>query len=891
MFSRFPALVANILAIFAATILLPPAPIHGAEPGVKVAVFDVDATPPLGSMMAYDPVKRLDELTLRCRGIVLLGGDKPVVLCAVDWIGIANEGHDAFCDALAEAAGTTRDHVAVHTLHQHDAPSCDFTAARIVRDLNLTNYSRFDETFPRQVMRRAAEALRRALLAAQPVTHYGWGVAEVKEVASNRRILGPDGRVRAERYTATKDPALRAEPEGLIDPQVSLLSFWNGNIPVAVLSYYACHPQSYYRTGVPSPDFPGIARFIRGQAVPEALHVHFNGAGGNIGAGKYNDGAKENRVLLAQRLAEGMKQAWTATQRHSLSANDLGWQTVSVRLPAAPHLNESELVRAIKTQPPRGPIAPPDQLAWLKRVESGHAIDISCLHVGTVRVLHMPGELFVEYQLAAKAMRPDLHVAMAAYGDYGPDYIGTAAAYSQGGYETSAKSSNVAPQAEQVLIRAMKQLLAVDGSLKAGIGRVDITPQGPIWMSGYAGRTHPSEGVLGDLWAKALVIEDSGGGRVVLVTTDLIGLPHELSEEVAARLTVKYGLDRSQIVLNASHTHSGPVVWPNLKSMYFFGPADRAAVDEYRKKLADDLVRAVDMAMADRAPAEVSVGHGTVGFAINRREQAKSGVRLGVNKGGPVDHDVPVLKVAAPDGRLRAVLFAYACHNTTLGGDFYRISGDYAGFAESELESALPGATALFAILCGGDQNPQPRGKVELAQQHGKELAGEVLRVLGGKLRPVRGPLRTAYEVTELGFAPHERATFEKEAAGADKFKQARAKLMLAAYDAGQPVRTLPYPVQAVRFGDDLTLLALAGEVTVEYGLRLKREFPKENLIVMGYANEVRCYIPSLSVLRGGGYEPVTSMIYYGQPGPFAENVEERVVAACRKVLQETGPK
>ena len=210
---------------------------------------------------------------------------KPIVLCAVDWLGIANEGHDAFCDVLAEAAGTTRDRVAVHTLHQHDAPECDFTAERIVRDLKLTKYGRYEGTFQRQVIRRAADALRAALKTAQPVTHYGWGEAEVKEIASNRRILGPDGRVRAERYTATKDPALRAEPEGIIDPQVSLLSFWNGDRPLAVLSYYACHPQSYYRTSVPSPDFPGIARFIRGQAVPEALHVHFNGAGGNIGAG------------------------------------------------------------------------------------------------------------------------------------------------------------------------------------------------------------------------------------------------------------------------------------------------------------------------------------------------------------------------------------------------------------------------------------------------------------------------------------------------------------------------------------------------------------------------------------------------------------------------------
>jgi len=429
------------------------------EPVVKLAVFDVDATPPVGSAMAYDPVKRLDELTLRSRGIVLLGAGQPIVLCAVDWIGIANEGHLAFREALADAAGTTRERVAVHTLHQHDAPGCDFTAESLLKDLGLTNYGRLEGTFHREVIRRTAEAVRAAVPTAQPVTHYGWGTAEVKEVASNRRIKGPDGRIRATRYTATADPALRAEPEGVIDPQVTLLSFWDGDRPVAALSYYACHPQSYYRTGVPSSDFPGIARFIRGQAVPEALHVHFNGAGGNIGAGKYNDGAKENRLTLALRLAEGMKQAWMKTQKQPLAASDLGWQTVAVQLPPAPHLNEAELLQALKSEPARGYVARADQLAWLKRCESGPPIDVTCLRVGQARVLHLPGELFVEYQLAAKALRPDLQVSLAAYGDYGPGYIGTAVAYTEGGYETSPGASNVAPQAEAILTEAIQALL------------------------------------------------------------------------------------------------------------------------------------------------------------------------------------------------------------------------------------------------------------------------------------------------------------------------------------------------------------------------------------------------------------------------------------------------
>jgi hypothetical protein len=427
--------------------------------GLRLATFDVDATPPVGSAMAYDPVKRLSEMTLRCRGIVLLGAGQPIVLCAVDWIGIANEGHEAFCAALAQAAGTTPERVALHTVHQHDAPGCDFTAERLIRQLNRADFGRFEGTFHRQVIQRAAAAVRDALPLAQPVTHYGWGVAEVREVASNRRIKGPDGRVRATRYTATKDPKLRAEPVGVIDPQVSVLTFWNDKLPLAVLSYYACHPQSYYRTGVPSPDFPGIARFIRGQCVPEALHVHFNGAGGNLGAGKYNDGAKANRMLLAERLADGMRRAYESIEKVPLKAADVGWQSVPVSLPPAAHLNEVELWKAMQTEPDRGYIAKSDQLAWLKRVQAGCQIPITCLRVGTARVVHMPGELFVEYQLAAKALRPDLHVMMAAYGEYGPGYIGTAVAYGEGGYETSPSASNVSPQAEAVLMGAVRKLL------------------------------------------------------------------------------------------------------------------------------------------------------------------------------------------------------------------------------------------------------------------------------------------------------------------------------------------------------------------------------------------------------------------------------------------------
>ncbi len=424
---------------------------------------------------------------------------------------------------------------------------------------------------------------------------------------------------------------------------------------------------------------------------------------------------------------------------------------------------------------------------------------------------------------------------------------------------------------------------------KAGVARRDITPALPIWMSGYAARTKPAEGVVVPLWAKALAIEDGRGSRAVIVTTDVIGLPHEISDVVASRVYKQYGINRSRLLLSSSHTHSGPVIWPGIRVMFNFSPEDYRLAELYAQKLTDDLVRVVGEAVDDLSPAQLSVGHGKAGFAVNRRQTADGKVRIGVNPQGPVDPDVPVLRVTGPDGKLRALLFGYACHNTTLGGDFYRISGDYAGFAQIELEKLHPGATAMFMILCGADQNPNPRGTLEHAMNYGKALAEAVEGALAGRLRPVKPPLRADYTEINLEFAPHTRATFEEEAKNPDPFRQRRARLMLKAYDEGKPERSIAYPIQGLRFNKDFTLVALGGEVVVDYALRLKKEYPRENLIVAGYSNDVMCYIPSLRILKEGGYEPVESMIYYGHPGPFNANVEETVIGAVHSLLHSLG--
>ncbi len=451
-----------VLLLALGTILAPaPTPVVADDAGqLSIATFDIDATPPIGFMMAYDRVRRLDELGLRCRGIAILGAGEPIVLCAVDWIGIGNQSQDTFRDRIAKAAGTSADRVAVHTLHQHDAPRCDFGAESLLQQIGASDLGAHDGTFPRQVIDRLARAVEIAVESAQPITHVGFGVAKVENVASNRRIQDESGQVIATRYTATRDAAIRQLPEGIIDPELSTISFWNENTPIAVLSYYACHPQSYYRTGIPSPDFPGIARFMRSQDAPGPLYVHFNGAGGNVGAGKYNDGTPSNRLILAGRVASAMKQSLESTEKFSVAPSDIRWNFTGVALPPAKHLDREKLTTSLQQWDGVTYWGSPDKLAWVLRCESGHQIDVGCLSIGDVRILHLPGELFVEYQLAAKAMRPDLKIAMAAYGDYGPGYIGTAKAYSQGGYETSEPASNVGPETEAILLGGMEKLLS-----------------------------------------------------------------------------------------------------------------------------------------------------------------------------------------------------------------------------------------------------------------------------------------------------------------------------------------------------------------------------------------------------------------------------------------------
>lgn len=423
---------------------------------LKIGVFNVDATPPIGSPVAYATTRSITD-SLSARGIVILSGQKPIVLCAVDWIGIGNEGMDAWKERLAKAANTTTDRVSVHVLHQHDAPWCDFTFQHIVEEYGIKGIP-FDSAFLLRTIENVGLAVEKAKKNAQMVTHLGFGEAKVEKVASNRRILGKDGKVAIVRFSSTIDSMAIAAPEGVIDPWLKCVSFWNKEKPVAVLTYYATHPQSYYGTGDVSCDFVGIGRnaFEKEIGIPS---IHFNGAGGNVAAGKYNNGSPEVRPVLAGRMEAGMKKAWQATKKVTVSGKDLEWKSKSITLPVAHDLVEDELraeLRDMKKYTSATELAA-TKLAWLKQTEAGRKVQVSSLRLGNTWLLNIPGEAFVEYQLAAQALKPNGHVCTAAYEEYGPVYIGTKIAYSQGGYEIT--DSFVAPEVEGVLMDAIKAVL------------------------------------------------------------------------------------------------------------------------------------------------------------------------------------------------------------------------------------------------------------------------------------------------------------------------------------------------------------------------------------------------------------------------------------------------
>jgi neutral ceramidase len=424
---------------------------------------------------------------------------------------------------------------------------------------------------------------------------------------------------------------------------------------------------------------------------------------------------------------------------------------------------------------------------------------------------------------------------------------------------------------------------------RAGVAAVVITPAKNLWMGGYAGRLHPATGTAQDLNAKALAIADNRGARFVFLTVDAIGLPRELRQKIAARIAATHQLQPHEFVITASHTHSGPEF--RAGRVPDDGQGAEQAAHAYLELLETTLSSLAGSALAAMSPAQLSYARARAGFAMNRRLPRADGEIVNApNPDGPVDHDVPVLRVEDAEGALRAILFGYACHNTTLTQHSYVYCGDYAGYAQQYLQDDRPGVVALFMTGCAGDQNPYPRGTLPLAQAHGRSLATAVEAALATKPKTLTGPLRSAYAEIDLRYSPvPSRAEYEARLGSSEQYLAGHAGRMLRRLDEeGRLPATYPYPLQVLRFGDGLHVIALGGEAVVDYALRLKRELGGSGSVwVAAYSNDVMGYVPTERVLSEGGYEAVrATRLGSLHPSPWAPGLEEQIIAKVHQLVR-----
>jgi hypothetical protein len=410
------------LLAFVSTVFLAPSLI-AAE--FAVATFTVDVTVPLDhGMMGGSWKSKSVADPLYAKGVVIVGGEKPVVFVSVDWCEIRNDAYDRWRDEIAAAADTTRERVLVSSIHQHEAPVADLAAQRMLEERKLVG-SICDLEFHETAVRRVGKAIWVALQNPRKVTHLGMGQAKVKNVASNRRFELPDGGYSYSRGSASARNVIAANaPDGTIDPWLKTLSFWNGDKPVAALHGYATHPMSYYRTGEISADFPGMARARLQQETPDCLQVYFSGASGNVTAGKYNNGSRTNRAVLADKLYEGMAAAWKATGRVPLEQVKFRNTQVKLTPRDAPAFQTEAMLEVLESNTNHWKQCLAAMgLSWRKRSEEGRKIDVPVIDFGSAQLLLLPGEIYIEYQLAAQAMRPDSFVVVAGYGESAPGYI------------------------------------------------------------------------------------------------------------------------------------------------------------------------------------------------------------------------------------------------------------------------------------------------------------------------------------------------------------------------------------------------------------------------------------------------------------------------------------
>lgn len=422
-------------------------------------------------------------------------------------------------------------------------------------------------------------------------------------------------------------------------------------------------------------------------------------------------------------------------------------------------------------------------------------------------------------------------------------------------------------------------------SWRAGVASIVITPEQPMWLAGYASRTHPSEGTLHDLKAKALVFEDAEGKQSVLVTTDLLGFPKTISDNIRNALQEKFGFCKAQVMLNSSHTHSGPVLSGSLVDVYPLDSGELEKVKKYSDKLQVQIVNVVGMALRSMQPVSLYAENGTTRFQVNRRNNKEKTLLQQTELEGPNDYAVSVLKVINEKEEMIAVVFGYGCHPTVLNG--YNWCGDYPGFAQLELEKLYPETTAMFFQSSGADQNPMPRRTVPLAVMYGKQLASAVECVLSGEMNELSPELDFAYSEIELSLINH--PTLEDlqkvEEESADYIKKWAARMISKIKSGEQFQSSYPYPLQVWSLGN-LPIVSMGGELVTEYSLEIRQNFGQHSF-VLGYSNDVMAYIPSSTILTEGGYEGATSQMVYGLSGVWAPNIEIQILNEILRLAEE----
>lgn len=433
--------------------------VPAAAPEFRIATFSADVTPPLGHALCggmVAPAARIGD-PLSARGVVLWGSGDPVVIAVIDWTELRNDAYQRWRSELARAAGTTPSRILLSCVHQHDAPYADLGAQRLLDAQGLKGFH-VDPDFHERSIQAVAAAVRDAATKPRPLSQIGIGQAEVLRVASNRRVVLPDGRVTFKRYSKTTDPAIKDAPEGQVDPLLKTLSFWDGEVPVAALSAYAVHPMSHYGGGSVSADFPGLARSLRQRELPGVFQVYVSGCAGDVTAAKYNAADEASRQALAERLRDAMARAWAGTRRVELTKMDLRVASLRFELPPAGPFSTAEQEKTIAdpkaTKSAR--LMAALGLSWAGRIRD--PIEVPALDFGPVQYLLQPAEAFVEYQLAAQRPRPDQVVMVAGYGECGPGYIPTEAARAEG-YVEEHGYTWVAAGAEEKLRRAIAEAL------------------------------------------------------------------------------------------------------------------------------------------------------------------------------------------------------------------------------------------------------------------------------------------------------------------------------------------------------------------------------------------------------------------------------------------------